>query len=279
MPLGALFLCGQWRVFLLMSGATLAGVVLGGILTGSPVSFLYQMVYHAVSAFGEHDFQRQLVTEFQPFDGAPILIVTTALFLLWRVARDDWDKDCVHNPVFILVGMGWIMGFVAVRFWTDWGWPALAYWTAMEVRHVMRSWITPFDLRRLVLVEFVCLGLFLAVPGVPVHRGPVRPDQSAALFDPAESAARDSGRPGRLLRGRRLQLLAVHSPSVSAICALGSVEGAGSLPGGDHGHRLHRRRDDHLAHERGIFGGACQTDGHGPGPGAELPRQALFDLP
>ncbi len=32
-------------------------------------------------------------------------------------AREDWDIKCTDNPVFILERL--IMGFVAVRFWTD----------------------------------------------------------------------------------------------------------------------------------------------------------------
>ncbi len=163
MPLAALFLSGQYRVLWLMSVSTAVGVLLGAICSGSPVVFLYQMVYHVVSAFGVHDFQRQLVTEFRPFDGAPVLLVLTGLLLIWRKARGEWSMDCVFNPVFILAGIGWIMGFVAGRFWYDWGWPALAFWMAVEFQHAMRTGTRHFEFRRLVWVSVLCLTFFLAV--------------------------------------------------------------------------------------------------------------------
>ncbi len=163
LPLAALLICCQWRVLWIMTCATFLGVLLGAVLTGSPLSFLYQMIWHVAEAFGQHDFQRQLVTEFRPFDGAPALVVLAGMLLLWRVARNDWSLGSVYNPVFIFAGLGWIMGFVAGRFWYDWGWPALAFWVAVEIHRAMEQNIREFDPRRLALVGVVCLSLFLAV--------------------------------------------------------------------------------------------------------------------
>ena len=163
LPLVALLICGQWRVLWMMSAATAVGVLAGAVLTGSPLAFLYQMFWHALSALGEHEFQRQLVTELRPFGGVGSLLMVVGLLLVWRAVRGDWKLDCVWNPVFVLAGLCWVMGFVTGRFWLDWGWPALAFWMGMEIHRAMESHIREFDPRRLAIVGVVCLSLFLAV--------------------------------------------------------------------------------------------------------------------
>ena len=163
LPLCALGLAREWRPLLLMSLATAAGVLLGALFTGTPVTFLHQMLFHARLAFGRHDFQRQLVSEFQPYEGASGVLILVALALLWRAVRGQWTARCVDDPVFILAGLGWVLGFVAVRFWTDWGWPAIAYWLAREIDAVLRAYTRQFHPRRLILVAGVCLAFFLAI--------------------------------------------------------------------------------------------------------------------
>jgi hypothetical protein len=163
LPLAALFLARQWRVFSLMSLATGVGVVVGAALTGRPVAFLYQMVFHAIEAFNTHVLQSQLVTEFQPFDGAPIMIVVVVLVLLWQRTRGERILNSLDNPVFYLAVIGWCMGFVAVRFWSDWGWPTMTVWLALELQTIFEKEIKPFTLKRLSFVAAACLVLFLAL--------------------------------------------------------------------------------------------------------------------
>lgn len=163
LPLFALILARQWRAFSLMSGALSLGVILGAMLTGSPLAFLHQMLFHALEAFGKYDFQRQLVGEFQPFSGEVTAFFLVGGLLLWRWARGEWDNRIVDNPVFYLVVIGWIMGFFAGRFWTDWAWPALAYWVALEVQAVLEHYTDSFSLKRLALAGVFCLVLLLGV--------------------------------------------------------------------------------------------------------------------
>ncbi|MGA3113416.1 MAG: hypothetical protein ABSF90_03175 [Syntrophobacteraceae bacterium] len=163
LPICALGLARQWRVAALMSAAAAVGILLGAAFSGSPLVLLYQMLYQAVLALGHHDFQRQLVSELQPFDGSPIAIIVVAAMLIWRLARGQWNRECVDNPVFILGVMGWALGFVAVRFWSDWGWPAFAFWTAVEVQDVLKKYLGDFDPRRLVVAAVACLILFLSL--------------------------------------------------------------------------------------------------------------------
>jgi hypothetical protein len=163
LPLFALVLARQWRVFLFISGAMFLGVVCGAMLTGSPLVFLHQMVFHALEAFGNSDFQRQLVSEFQPFSGEALVFFLVGGFLLWRKARGEWDIRVVDNPIFYLVVIGWIMGFFAGRFWTDWAWPALVFWIALEIQDVLEKYVDSSSWKRLMIAGTFCLVLLLAV--------------------------------------------------------------------------------------------------------------------
>jgi hypothetical protein len=162
-PLCALVLAREWRVFWLMSLSTVFGVSVGACFTGSPLTFLYQMLFHAVEAFDSHILQRQLVTEFQPFDGAPIMIVIVILVLMWQRLRGEDITKSLDSPIFFLAGLGWVMGFVATRFWSDWGWPAMTVWLALELQTILEKGITPFALKRLAIVVAACFVLFLAL--------------------------------------------------------------------------------------------------------------------
>jgi hypothetical protein len=163
LPLAALFLCRQWRVFLLMSAATIVGVFIGACFTGAPFTFLYQMVYHALTAMGSHDFQRQLVTEFRPSGGDFPLLTVVGLLLIWRVARDHWKNDVVFNPVFVLAILGWMMGLLVTRFWSDWAFPALIFWMASEIQSVEKKALSFFQPTRIGLVGILCLSVFLSL--------------------------------------------------------------------------------------------------------------------
>jgi len=159
----ALALARQWRVFSLMSGALFLGVFSGAMLTGSPLVFLHQMLFHALESFGKNDFLNQLVSEFQPFSGeAPVFFLVGGL-LLWRRARGEWETRAVDNPVFYLAVIGWIMGFFTLRFWTDWAWPALAFWVACEIQAILEYYTGRFRWQRLFLAGVFCLVLLLAV--------------------------------------------------------------------------------------------------------------------
>lgn len=163
LPLAALALARQWRVFALMAAATAVGVMLGALFTGSPLTFLRQMAYHALQAMGTADLQQQLVTEFWSFVGEPSTVKVVALLLLWRGVRGQWRSSCIDNPVFLLALLGWGLGFFAGRFWLDWGWPALAFWTARELQGVLQSWVRDHDPRRIALALAACLVFTLAL--------------------------------------------------------------------------------------------------------------------
>ncbi|MFA5206324.1 MAG: hypothetical protein WC708_18155 [Lentisphaeria bacterium] len=137
LPVAGLLLARQWRGAARLALLTAAGILLGAGLTGQPVAFLAQTWNHLFLSLGQPVPSTSLVTEFQPGRGDTALVLVAALVLLWRQARGRWRWSCIDNPVFYLAALGWLLGLAVVRFWTDWGAPALIAWLALELQPVL----------------------------------------------------------------------------------------------------------------------------------------------
>lgn len=157
-PIACFVIAREWRAAFLTTICATAGIALGAILTGSPGLFISENVFHAFLVFNKHDLPRTLVTELRPFTGDQFTVIAAILMLSWRRMRGDWDPKRIDNPVFIIALFGWILGFFVVRFWLDWGLPALLVWMAQEFDEVFSKFISPVSVRRLlpaVAVAFV----------------------------------------------------------------------------------------------------------------------------
>jgi hypothetical protein len=164
MPLFAILVARDFRSFKLIAFSILLGILLGSILVGNPLHFFYQTTTHLYEATSSYEVKRQLVSEFQPFAGDSQGVLIVAFFLLLRKIRGRWDNKVVDNPIFITMILGWLGGFVAVRFWNDWGWVALMYWVAKELDQFLGDFSDYFlSLKRLVFVTTACLALFLCI--------------------------------------------------------------------------------------------------------------------
>jgi hypothetical protein len=74
-----------------------------------------------------------------------------------------WTWNSVRNPAFMLVILSWILGLRVVRFWADWGLPALTVWAALELQdHLSRVW-DGAALRRLAVSFGLCASLYFGV--------------------------------------------------------------------------------------------------------------------
>ena len=150
-PIACFVLAREWRAAFMAGICAIAGILFGAILTGSPGLFISENIYHAFLVFNKHDLPRTLVTELRPFTGDQLTAIAAILMLSWRRMRGDWDPKRIDNPVFILALFGWVMGFFVVRFWLDWGIPALVVWMAQEFDDVFTKFISPVSARRFLL--------------------------------------------------------------------------------------------------------------------------------
>jgi hypothetical protein len=149
LPVAACAAAGRVLAARRLALATAAGVVLGALLTGQPLAFLRQTFLHGVLALGHREPASTLAGEFLPFTGAPLMVLATGAMLLWRRARGSGRPAVGRDPVFVLAALGWALGFVAIRFWSDWGVPALLVWLAGELQEVMEADVVEGSGRRI----------------------------------------------------------------------------------------------------------------------------------
>lgn len=163
LPLVCFFLARQWRAGFCIGVSIILGIILGALLTGEPLVFLKQTFYLPFHAMSHHSLQRMLVTELQPNSGVFSMVIVVTGMLVWRYLRGKLDQRILRDPVFILIVLTWVLGFVSTRFWLDWGMPALIIWVALEFQDVFNKKIDFFSWQRVFLALAVAGTLFLAV--------------------------------------------------------------------------------------------------------------------
>jgi hypothetical protein len=126
-----------WRKAIVLGLCWAVGTLLGAMLTGEPWTWLHQSALIPFWALGQNAPIDSLVGEFQPFSGGyPALIVVGAVFV-WRKLTNRSFAPIGRDPVFWLAVTGWVLGFRVLRFWLDWGLPALALWLAFQFQELI----------------------------------------------------------------------------------------------------------------------------------------------
>lgn len=161
--MAAFMLAREWRASAIIAISSIMGVLIGASFTGHPILFLKQEVTHLFLVFGSYDVERQLVGELRPAFGDYRVVLIILMMLGWRALRGLRFKDRVDNPVFMVVILSFILGFLTSRFWLDWGMTALAVWISKEFEEFFAAKINPFSWRRIALVIILAIVLYLAV--------------------------------------------------------------------------------------------------------------------
>jgi hypothetical protein len=159
--LGAFFMAGAWPQAIWLTACWLTGTLLGALLTGHPVEFLYGAVYMAVSVYRQHVPAWMLVGEFQPSEGEFYTLAILALVYLWRLRQNKARGDLLREPVFWMIAIGWTLGFKADRFWADWGLPAATVWLALQFDEAMLEMWPEAAPRRLLVCALIAVPLYL----------------------------------------------------------------------------------------------------------------------
>jgi hypothetical protein len=148
LPVAACLLAGHARTALVLAVALAAGVLAAGVLYGHPVEFVVQSVWHTVLAMGSPAPPGTLAIEFLPGDGSPMLLLGAAALWLWRAGRRRPAGGGLR-AVIVLAGLGWLLGWLVIRFWSDWGVVALLVWMTIEVEAALEDATDAEDRRRL----------------------------------------------------------------------------------------------------------------------------------
>lgn len=163
LPVVALFLAREWRAGARLLACLGAGVVAGAMLTGQPFAFLRQTLLHPLLALGGFEPQSTLAIEFRAHEGSPLFVMALLGMLGWRALRGQWRRCAVDNPVFLMATLGWVLGFVAKRFWADWGAPAALVWLALEFQDFLDTTGAGDAAKRLALAAAAGATCFLAL--------------------------------------------------------------------------------------------------------------------
>ena len=161
--MAAFGLAGHWQSSFRLAGCWVAGSFLGGLATGQPLAFLWNAVSIGINCFGQHQLNRMLVTEFSPSNGDFPALLFAALLIIFRVVAGSWTWNTVKNPAFMLAVLGWILGLSVVRFWTDWGLPALTLWAALELQDHLNRVLNAASVRRLGISLALCAAFYFSV--------------------------------------------------------------------------------------------------------------------
>ena len=162
LPVAAFFLAGQFRWGILLAAGWLAGTFLGACLTGHPVDSIFYAAELGRRSLGMHLVEHTMATEFQPFAGDIFALLLVAGLLILRCVGKLDPLSWKSSPVFWLACLGWLLGFKAVRFWTDWGWPALMVLTAFELQLLLTARLATNSPKRLALAVVLALTTYLA---------------------------------------------------------------------------------------------------------------------
>lgn len=156
-------LARQWLATWRLSVCLASGIIAGAVLTGHPLIYLRQAVDFLFLAVGLPARAAMLVSEFQPFMGELGVVCAVALFVIYRRVANLQPTFTTRDPVFLLMLIGWVLGFKYRRFWFDWGEPALIVWLCLQIQDILETTVPAPSWRRANLALAGCLALYLAI--------------------------------------------------------------------------------------------------------------------
>lgn len=162
-PIAAFLLAREWKASIYMVVCSVAGIFMGSVLTGHPILFIKQTVLHLILVATSYETQDVLVTELRPGAGDLAIVVVIAMFLFWRVLRGRWDKKIINNPVFIMMILSFIAGFITKRVWLDVGVPMAILWMAKEFDDFLSTKIKIESPKRLLYIFVIAGILYLSL--------------------------------------------------------------------------------------------------------------------
>ena len=156
-------LCGPWRRTAWLAGCWLAGTLLGAALTGDPVAYLRETTGFLLSTFEGPLLDRMLASEVRADYGDLTFVMGFGLVLVARVARGEWRREVVLQPLFVLAALGWLLGLQISRFWSDWGFPAAILWLADELDQLLEARLPRESAAAALLTAFLAAASYLGV--------------------------------------------------------------------------------------------------------------------
>jgi hypothetical protein len=162
LPVLACLAARRWRAGARLAGCWAVGVLVGVSLTGTPLAFFWRSLRHPFLVLSGSPLPSVLSSELRPFSGSPLLAALVTATLALRATVGPGLVEDLENSTLLLGVGGWGLGFVAHRFWSDWGMPAVLVWLAEAGQGLIEARLPGRDLRRILLVLTAAIACFLS---------------------------------------------------------------------------------------------------------------------
>jgi hypothetical protein len=137
LPVAACVLARSWRGARRLAAATAIGIFLGCCLTGHPIDFLFQSFEHGALTVDLDAPAASLTQELRPQTGSISFLLVLFAVLATSALRGRFSRAIFDTPVFWLVSIGWVLGWVSLRFWSEFGLPAALVLIALQLEDVI----------------------------------------------------------------------------------------------------------------------------------------------
>jgi hypothetical protein len=156
-PIAACVAARSWRTAARLAGCTAVGILLGCCLTGHPIDFLFQSFEHGALTVDLDAPSASLTQELRPQTGSISLLLVLFAVLATSALRGRFSRAILDSPAFWLVSIGWVLGWVSLRFWSEFGMPAALVVIALQVEDVIAEYWPETEWSRLLPVAAACV--------------------------------------------------------------------------------------------------------------------------
>lgn len=189
LPILGCVLARWWRAAFRLSACFVVGVFLGACLTGHPWQFLFQSLAHGVLTVDLAGQAESLTPELRPQSGSAVLLLTLFCLVVWASLRGRKVASILDTPAAWLVAVGWVLGWLSLRFWSDFGVPAALVLVALLFEDLLEQEVDLARLAGLLPAAAACAVCVLAVSANSEGRWRPTYRRFLPLFSPAARTA------------------------------------------------------------------------------------------
>ena len=129
-----LIACRRWRSMLLALVALAMSIAAASLFNGWYNTLFLPLLGLKLGLLQANTVGTNLVSELQPSGGPYLGLVVVMLFLTAKCLRGANLRAEIFQVDFCLMLVAWVMGLFIVRFWIEWGLPAMAVWMSRQIR-------------------------------------------------------------------------------------------------------------------------------------------------
>lgn len=126
--------CRRWRSLVVFLFALVAAIVTAALLVGWYDALYAPLLYVYLGVLRAGTWATNLVTELQPSGGPFIGLLVVAAVLALKCSFGARLRNELLQVDLCFVALSWVLALMVVRFWSDWGLPAMAVWFTRQLR-------------------------------------------------------------------------------------------------------------------------------------------------